>query len=312
MENNKTMKYKIEHKIATLSDNGIMDNDQNPASFSQDEILFSHWEFDYQKGWLQDSWIAEATIEAANYKDAFQIIGEKLKRIVPRISLINQSYTEYLAQPFLITKEGSNLAFFRYTTDVKPVGLMFAENDREALGLLLKNEEIPEWFYYYWNDAVNAAGYSAKLLLMFSAIESITKGSNGKKDFKKVEEILGKELTADLFGTKENSETGLRHRLIHGEYFSGDDGKKDYMDLVHKKVIGYFNKLILKKDLLHEDVVNPQRHPFGNKRGGAYFIEPSAQGVKLNLKEVIADFSNGIRNLKNYKYVHDKGLTDIF
>lgn len=306
------MEYKIEHKIATLSDNGIMDNEQQPASFSQDGILFAHWEFDYRQGWLEDSWIAEAKIEAPNYKDAFQVLGEKLKRIIPRVALINQSYTEYLTQPFLITKARSNIAFFRYTDDVKPVGLMFMENEREALRVLLENKEIPEWFYYYWNDAVNAVGYSAKLLLMFSAIESITKSKGGKKDFDKIEEILGKDLTVDLFGTKENPETGLRHRLIHGEYFSGNDGEKDYMDLVHKKVIGYFNKSIFKKNLLHEDVVRPQRHPFGNKKGGAYFIEPKAPGATLALKEVIADFSNGIRNLEKYKYVHDSKLTDNF
>lgn len=67
---------------------------------------------------------------------------------------------------------------------------MFGENDPKALNQLLSEGSIREEFYYYWHDAINAVGYTPKLLLMFSAIESLAKQVNGKKDWKKIEQIL--------------------------------------------------------------------------------------------------------------------------
>ena len=77
---------------------------------------------------------------------------------------------------------------------------------------------IPEKFYCYWNDVVNAVGYTPKLLLMCAAIGCLTRIRLGKKDWEKVVQVLGRELKEDLYGTEEDSSTGLRHRLAHGEY----------------------------------------------------------------------------------------------
>jgi len=258
-------KYKIEHKILTLAHCAVMEKKDNPASFSNDGIEFSHWDFNYGDGWITDAWIATATIEAKNYQKAFSVFIKTMSRLVSRISLISQSYIEYLSEPFLIHKIGSNTAFFRYTNDVRAVGLMFMESEQKALTKLLANTEIPEAFYYYWNDAVNAYGYSAKLLLMFSAIEALVK-KNGQKDWNLINKILGEDLVKELFGTRKQSNIGLRHRLVHGEYFGNQDQGKNYLELVHNKVIIYFNSKIFLESLIHENVTHPQRHFFGNKQ----------------------------------------------
>ena len=54
---------------------------------------------------------------------------------------------------------------------------------QKALLALLGCPQIPEEFFYYWNDAVNSTGYSSKLVLMFSAIEALVKKPDGEKDF---------------------------------------------------------------------------------------------------------------------------------
>ncbi len=297
-------KYKIEHKILTLAECAVMDNKEKPASFDVDDISFSHWDFSYHDGWMTDSWIAECTIQADNYRMAFDIFRKKLMRIIPRISLISQTYIEFLNEPFLINKIGSDIAFFRYTTDSQAVGLMFMEGEKEALNLLLENKSIPEEFYYYWNDAVNTIGYSSKLLMMFSALEALAKNRDKdlfKKPFDLYEKILGEGLSHEIF---ENT-VGLRNRLIHGEYFNKDDSSKDYLDQVHKKVISYFNDSILNKKLLHDDVVNPQRHPFGNKIESRDFVKLIEKTLSFSLKSVLDNFSEkGFKDTSKHEHYY--------
>ena len=59
---------------------------------------------------------------------------------------------------------------------------MFVEPHLAALKRLLVDSSIPEEFYYYWNDVVNAIGYTPKLLLMCSAIECLTRTGRRRKD----------------------------------------------------------------------------------------------------------------------------------
>lgn len=307
-----TNKYEIEHKILTLAHCAVMEKKDDPASFEVDDIKFSHWDFNYRDGWLIDAWLAVATIEAENYHKAFAEFIKKLSRLIPRISLISQSYIEYLSEPFIIHKTGSNTAFFRYTNDTGAVGLMFMEGEQKALKILIDNKVIPEAFYYYWNDAVNATGYSAKLLLMFSAIEALVK-KNGQKDWNLINEILGSDLVEELFGTKEKSNTGLRHRLVHGEYFGNQDNGKNYLDLVHNKVIKYFNDKIFKESLIHENVTHPQRHFFGNKQECKTFVKVKTNESIFSLKDLLQDFSDhGFRTPEKYEHVFDDKLNSTY
>lgn len=304
--------YKIEHKILTLSHCAVMEKKDEPASFDVDGIKFSHWDFNYRDGWNTDAWIASSEIHSKNFVDAINIFSKKLSRLIPRISLICQSYIEFTAEPFLIHETSKDVAFFKYIVDVRGGGLMFMEKEQEALKELLDYAEIPEEFYYYWNDAVNAVGHSAKLLLMFSAIEALVK-KNGNKDWILINEILGKELVEELFGTKEKSNTGLRHRLVHGEYFSDQDNGKNYLELIHNKILNYFNTKIFSKSLISENVVHPQRHFFGNKEEGRWFIKRKNGSSSFSLKDLMNDFTeNGFRTPVNYEIVFNKNLSATY
>jgi hypothetical protein len=300
------MKYRIQHKILTLAQNAVMEGTATlkQGSFKFDDISFSHWDFNIREGWVEDAWLAESTIEAPNLHEAFKVFHSRLERIIPRISLIIQCYIEYTNEPFLVYKEGTKIAFFRYTRDSHAVGLMFTEREQEALALLLTNNSIPDEFFYYWNDAVNATGYSSKLLLMFSAIEALVK-KNGKKDWKLMEQILGASLMGDLFA---KGNAGLRHRLVHGEYFGAGDAGKNYLELVHKKVVVYFNDVVFGKKLIPEDVVHPQRHFFGNKQECKTYLKSKGTAA-LTLKEVLDDFNkHDLNRLELYEHVYGKEI----
>lgn len=300
--------YKIEHKILTLAQCAVMEKKDKPASFDADGVEFSHWDFNYRDGWITNAWIANTTIRAENYHKAFGEFINKLSRLVSRISLISQSYIEYLSEPFLIHKISSDIAFFRYTIDVGGGGLMFMEGEQRALKKLLENEEIPESFYYYWNDAVNTIGYSAKLLLMFSSLEAFARKRDKNKFKRSIDfyvNILGDELADEIFAKK----NGLRNRLIHGEYFTGQDPIKNYLDLVHNKIIDYFNAKVFSEILIPSHVAQPQRHFFGNKEGFKSFIKIKNGSNFLNLKDLLQDFSDGkFRTPEKYEFVYDVEL----
>ncbi len=296
-------KYKIEQKILTLAQCAVMENREKPASFEVEKIKFSHWDFDYKEGWRGKSWVAISVVEAKDYRKAFLEFNKKLSKIISRISLIGQCYVEYFAESFLIHKEGSDIALFRYVQDRRPVGLMFMEKELKALEALLKNSKIKEEFYRYWNDAVNATGYSAKLLLMFSAIEALAKKKN-KKDWVLIEKILGKKLEQEIF----RRNTGLRHRLVHGEYFNRKDLKKDYVEMIHKKIIHYFNAEILKNNLISEDIKHPQRHFWGNKEEPLkVFIKKRNKNICFSLVDVLNDLKKNelFKNSDKYKTIRN-------
>jgi hypothetical protein len=306
------MRYRLEQRIDTLAENAVIKDGRVEAAFVIGQTKYSHWDFDPNRGWPTDAWLAEASIDAANHNAAFQIFRENLNRVVPRISLVSQTYTDFLPQPLLIVRDGEQVGFFRYIRKKPGVGLLFVESHREALDRLLAETTIPEAFYYYWNDVVNAVGYTPKLLLMCSAIECLTRTGRRKKDWTRIEQILGKELTEELFGTKENSDEGLRNRLTHGEYLGPGDSGKNYVELIHNKIMTYFNEHVLEAPLLDLNVVAPQRHPWGSLEGGSWFLKRKDQRP-LALKSVLADFTKkDVNHLEHHELVYDNSLATTY
>jgi hypothetical protein len=298
------MKHRIQQQIETLAENAVSMMNEQP-SFVANGITFTHWDFNHSDGWLVDAWQAEATIDADDYKSAFAKFGELLTPVIPRVAFVSQCYTEARMQPILIVRDGSNVGLFSDFFASDPVGLMFMDEEKSALDKLLADKRIDDSFFFYWNDAVNTAGHTAKLLVMFSAIEALAKKPSSKKDWGLIEKVLGKELKDKIF----RPTTGLRNRLVHGDYFSPSDSK-NYVEVIHKKVMVYFNDHILGAKLLSEDVVHPQRHFFGNKMRGAGFISPKDDRTPFNLRTVLDDANNSEdRRLDKFDWVTDDKLT---
>jgi len=136
-----------------------------------DGIYFSHWNQVFRHGG-RDFWIAETTVQATDYVQAFHVGWRPLQRICSRLALVTQTYLDVGFESYLIAKEGAGEGFFRFIGDGPVVGLMLREHGLAALRLLLTDSSAPEEFYYYWHDAVNAVGYAAKILLMLSGVEA--------------------------------------------------------------------------------------------------------------------------------------------
>ena len=311
--------YEFQLKISTLaicmpSRGGLED------SFELDGIRFSHWEGSPLFGNKSShAWLARGSENASNIKEADKQFTKKLNNIVPKIAMITQCYTEHIGQPFLVYKRNSNCAFFKYVKERSGVPLFFNQKSLKALKILLERKIISERFFYYWNDMVNSTGYPAKLILICSALEVLAKDVLDIKDrrtFNKnqrieakskvddflKESILGEELFEKVLG---RNDKGIRHRLIHGDYFSPDQDKENYLDQIYRKIIEYFNVQIFQEALIHENVVNPQRHPFDNREQWNGFIErKKGTNEQFNLKELLEEsHKEGIGNFKFFECI---------
>jgi hypothetical protein len=227
------MLYRVEQRIHTLAQNVVGHVTGGAPTFTAEGVTFTPW----QDWWTHPYWLATSDIEENDFRAAWQAFNKILARVVPRISVVSQCYTNYRTEPFLILQKGWDICFVRWVEESGSSRLMFMEDEQDALNLLLKSPEIPDEFHYYWNDATNSTGYASKLLLMFSAVECLLKNPPGMSQaqrMSKLESILGAELKKALWGVKENSSSALRHRLVHGEYFEPKDGQTDYFQLLRR------------------------------------------------------------------------------
>lgn len=311
------MRYRLEQRIHTPAHNDLDLTPKGQSGFTVDGVSLSPWRVNDGDGCrTYPYWLATWGTEAKNRWEAWRMFWDKLAIIVPRISLVSQCYIDYLHQPLLILREGCDTAFLVYVQEHKGVGLTFAEEELKALQFFLKSSQIPDEFFWYWNDATNATGYTSKLVLMLVAVEALVnkQTSNGKgtpdKDWDKLVQILGPELKKEFWGEEGNSHNALRHRLAHGRYFGPEHGGSNYVDLLHKRIVRYLNQEVLREGLINESVVNPQRHPFAGEYIGYSFIR-SQESAKLRLIDVILDMGRSSEFTK-YERVVSQDLIDSY
>lgn len=247
--------YLVQKRSHTLLQYSIF-HEGSLASFIRNGIRFSSWEVEH---WRSRFWLAEAEMESGNFNEACKSFQETLTRTVSRVAFVGQAYHMNLGQPYLIRKTNAHIAYFRHSTDRGAVPLVFADEELKALDALLLNRDVPEEFYLYWNDAMNTFGYSSKLLLMFAALESLfQKVPSEKSDFyTRIESVFGADLKKELYGTKEDKgKSGLRQRLVHGEYLAEGD-IKNYVEVIHCHIVKHFNSRMLCDSRINESVVAP-------------------------------------------------------
>jgi hypothetical protein len=291
--------YLIQKRIHSLMEDSIYD-EADPLPFTSNNIQFSSW---VPEAWTTRFWLAESTRDAHDFISAWKAFQETLSKTVSRVAFVGQAYHTDLGQPYLIKRADSNIAYFRHSQDRQPVPLHFGQEELDSLRMLLADTRIPDAFYFYWNDVVNAVGYAAKLVLIFAAIEILfEKASRTNHEFySAIEAVFGPALKRELYGTPGNSRSGLRQRLVHGDYLSEVD-TKNYVDAIHHTIVRYFNQGLLRSHPLNEGVVSPQRHLFGNLEGWKGFIRPETD-AQLLLKRVHEAFEADDSNPAGYAIV---------
>ena len=311
------MRYSLGQRVHTLAHNDLDFISEGQSGFIAEGVSLSPWRVNGgDECRTHPYWLATWETEAKNRWEAWRLFWDKLAVIVPRIALVSQCYIDYIHQPLLIHRKGCDTAFLVYVQEHKGVGLTFAEEELKALHFFLTSSQIPDEFFWYWNDATNATGYTSKLILMLIAVEALVnkQASKGRgtpdKDWDKLVQILGPELKKEFWGEEGNSRDALRHRLAHGRYLGPEHSDSNYVDLLHKRIVRYLNKEVLKKDLINEHVVNPQRHPSSGEYVGHSFIR-AQESAKLQLTDVISDLDESSEFTK-YERVVNQDLIDCY
>lgn len=292
--------YNFQHRIRVNLENNAnigLRQDGGRHRFTIDDITFQPWSKNPREAWRAGNWLATTDINATNLNNAIDIYLAKMVRIIPRISFVGQAYISYYAEPLFVKRSDKNFGIFWSIIRDDPYPLYFMDDNVRALKILLKDETIPDTFYYYWNDAVNTVGYTGKLLLMFGAIDSLAIPDRRKQ--KRID-ILGEELAHKMYAQG----SGLRNRLSHGEYLSDESGK-NHVEIIHKKVLEYFNTAIIKDTCLVLDIVQPQRHFDGNYKQGVLFVEKSSDEQALNIHSLISDAEQHDGTPDSFKVVWD-------
>jgi len=289
-------------------------NDKISEFYSMD-IKFAHENFTYTDGCTGDQWIASGEIIAESGLDAINIFRKKLEKITSALSLIGQAYIEFLTSSSVTFKEGSSEAILFYYEEMPVNPLCLLEDQVKTLNDLIHNDIDYSLFLKYWKDITNTPDITPKIMLYCAALDSLTmciygNGWKSKKhEFR--ESILGSELKKVLFGTKEDSSTGLRHRLMHGEHYSVDDDIK--LEDIHVKIINYFNSNIFKKESISSSVVSPQRNPYKNFGQLGKFIKTVSK-KHLSLREIEKDYRESVKNKKQpkkFKFVSSKEHSEL-
>ncbi len=307
----KMNKYIIEHEILTILRNNYVEWTIPITSFKIDDIEFSQWNYSIGKWSFWDQWLCKSTIEALDYHEALKLHFYKLNKIIPKIAFIGQAYINHNYWSILISKWDIWLLFYRYPS--KGGWLPFWKKEQNILNNIFHNPDVPQEFYSYWYDLINTTWYSWKILLLCSAIESLlpkkflwyklteAEQLHNRERNELRKKIIWDELDNELFW---RNDIGLRHRLIHWEYFSQDDFQKDYVYEIHKKIIEYFNNEIIKIDWkISLNVIYPQRHPYWNYKQAWSYLKAN-KDFSLNLKDIINNIpDNNLNNITGYSTI---------
>lgn len=301
--------YKIEHKVRSLLQ--YVDH-EGKQSFEVDGLLYSMCGSTWEENRKNPDWLVSGFVSAKTGLDALNIFRKRLRRSLTRLSFLGQAYIEFADQSFLVRRVFPECAegLFYNSKSNKVVPMSFLSSQKAILVDLLSDKEIPDEFFAYWKDATNTPGYSGKVMLMLSAIEALVNGlrqSNGLDKRSQTDLILGAELRKDIWGGG-GDKGALRNRLVHGDYFPASDN--DYVLILHNKLIHYFNERYSWNPKISENVVNPQRHFFGNFEYWFGFLI-SRQG-SLNIRDVLTDFEkNGLNELKRHSLIYGDAVAEL-
>ncbi len=264
--------YLIKYKIATVA--------ELVEPFEFEGYQFSSYTNEW---WNCDAWVASKVVKANTSGEArFEFV----KGLIPQIekcSVISECAFRFVANSYFIYKQTHNpekIIFIYFVRNVGHTGLQF-ENDQVAQ--LPKMASIPnQQAFMYIMEASNATTFYTRLTMLLSAVEAlageIKKGKTIVTNHQEIERILGKDLHDKLYKYR----SGLRNKLLHGNFGAHHlfDGLTDD---IYNKLVSFLKTTY---DIqIQKGVVHPQRNFYDNYQYTSMFMQFNKEPI-LDLKEV--------------------------
>ncbi len=240
-------RYRIVYKIKTVAEL------VHPFEFGGYNFLQYSQEF-----WEDDCWVADRTVEATNFAEAFNQFKLDLIPIIEQCSSVSQCAFQIFGGSYLIYRLDNNPDKVVYIFLVKTyghVGLLF---DKQEIDQLQNTSKVANKNgFMYIMDATNCTTYYSRLSMLMSAVEAFA-GEEDKAKIRRTNKtemiaILGKELYDKLYLYG----VGLRHKLVHGN-ISDHNEFAGLTDEIYSKIRDYLSS---KYDIeINSKVVDPLRN----------------------------------------------------
>lgn len=198
------------------------------SEFEYEWLHFQQWDFSVAEWALGDAWLVKTEITANNFSDAVNSYFKKLGNVLPRVFFCVPVWHSFgFHESLLISNDEFQTGFYFMRKEREGTWLVITD---EVLKILeSKNfQNIPDKFFLYYSEFINANTTLAWLSLWMSALEIIRPESN--VDRKK---LFGEELHFKIYWTKPE---WIRHKIHHGKYpEEWDNPEKDFEDM-HKAI----------------------------------------------------------------------------
>lgn len=205
------------------------------SEFEYEWLHFEQWDFSVAQWALWDAWIVYNELEADNLAEVINKHLKKLTQVLPRVFFCVPVWHSFgFHESLLISNDEFQTGFYFMRKEREWTWLVITDEILEVLES--KNvQNIPDKFFLYYSEFINANTALAWLSLWMSALETIRPEKNDER-----KEILWEELFYKIFGKSDKNyperKQGIRHKIHHGLYpEEWDHPEKDFEDM-HKAI----------------------------------------------------------------------------
>lgn len=202
--------YNIQYGIETLSE--LYD------PFEIGKFYFRPWK---RIEWSarRYGWIAERNIVAESHKDAFADFFRSLEVLGNAIAVAAQCDTRLELQPFIITKKGERIGFFRHSVVRSPVPLHFEGEEIESLRRLV-DQNFETNVTRCLREAINSDSMYSMLTMLAASLEAIATHEIGNSSKNLQRKFISENIleNQDLRRRIFEFGGGIRNQILHGDY----------------------------------------------------------------------------------------------
>lgn len=194
------------------------------SEFEYEWLNFEQWDFSVAEWALGDAWVVYNEVEANNFAEAINIHLRKLSQVLPRVFFCVPVWHSFgFHESLLISNDEFQTGFYFMRKEREWTWLVITD---EILKILeSKNfQNIPDKFFLYYSEFINANTTLSWLSLWMSALEIIRPESNIDRI-----KLFGEELYFKLYWTKPE---WIRHKIHHWKYpQEWDNSEKDFEEM---------------------------------------------------------------------------------
>lgn len=198
------------------------------SEFEYEWLHFQQWDFSVAEWALGDAWLVKTEITANNFSDAVNSYFKKLGNVLPRVFFCVPVWHSFgFHESLLISNDEFQTGFYFMRKEREGTWLVITD---EVLKILeSKNfQNIPDKFFLYYSEFINANTALSWLSLWMSALEIIRPESNLDR-----KELFREELFYKIYWTKPE---WIRHKIHHGKYPEEWDNPENDFEEMHQAI----------------------------------------------------------------------------